>query len=147
MSSLIPWRGEVDRLRNEMERLYDRFFDLRPFRRFSEEGEWIPTVDVSETAKEIIVNAEIPGVEAKDIDVNLDGNVLTIKGERKKEHEEKEENFHRIERSYGSFYRSLRLPADVDGERIKATYKKGVLRITMPKTEKETGKKIEISAG
>jgi HSP20 family protein len=104
-------------------------------------------VDVSETEKEIIVNAEIPGVEAKDIDVNLDGNVLTIKGERKREHEEKEENFHRIERSYGSFYRALRLPTEVDGERIKATYKKGVLRITMPKSKKEAGKKIEISAG
>jgi HSP20 family protein len=147
MSSLIPWRGEMDRLRNEMERLYDKFFDLRPFRRFTEEGEWMPTVDVSETEKEIIVNAEIPGVEAKDIDVNLDGNVLTIKGERKREHEEKEENFHRIERSYGSFYRALRLPTEVDGERIKATYKKGVLRITMPKSKKEAGKKIEISAG
>jgi HSP20 family protein len=147
MSSLIPWRGEMDRLRSEMERLYERFFDLRPFRRFTEEGEWMPTVDVSETAKEIIVNAEVPGVEAKEIDVNLDGNVLTIKGERKREHEEKEENFHRIERSYGSFYRALRLPADVDGERIKATYKKGVLRITMPKTKKDAGKKIEISAG
>jgi HSP20 family protein len=147
MSSLIPWRGEMDRLRSEMERLYDRFFDLRPFRRFTEEGEWMPTVDVSETAKEIIVNAEIPGVEAKDIDVSLDGNVLTIKGERKREHEEKEENFHRIERSYGSFYRSLQLPSDVDGDRIKATYKKGVLCVTMSKTKREAGKKIEISAG
>jgi len=101
----------------------------------------------SETAKEIIVNAEIPGVEAKEIDVNLKGNVLTIKGERKREHEEKEENFHRIERSCGSFYRSLRLPSEVDGEKIKATYKEGVLRITMPKTKKEAGKKIEISLG
>ena len=101
----------------------------------------------SETAKEIIVNAEIPGVEAKEIDVNLKGNVLTIKGERKREHEEKEENFHRIELSYGSFYRSLRLPSEVDGEKIKATYKEGVPRITMPKTKKEAGKKIEISAG
>jgi HSP20 family protein len=147
MSGLIPWRGEMDRLRNEMERLYDRIFDLRPFRRFTEEGEWIPTVDVSETEKEIIVSAEIPGVEAKNIDVNIDGNVLTIKGERKREREEKEESFHRIERSYGSFYRALQLPSEVDGERIKATYKKGVLRITMPKTTRETGKKIEISAG
>lgn len=147
MSNLIQWRGEVDRLRSEMERLYDRFFDLRHFRRFTDEGEWMPSVDFSETAKEIIVNAEIPGVEAKEIDVNLKGNVLTIKGERKREHEEKEENFHRIERSYGSFYRSLRLPAEVDREKIKATYKKGVLRITMPKTKKEAGKKIEISAG
>ena len=147
MSSLIPWRGEMDRLRNEMERLYDRFFDLRPFRRLTEEGEWMPSVDVSETAKEIIVNAEIPGVEAKDIDVNLDGNILTIKGERKREQEEKEENFHRIERSYGSFYRSLQLPSEVDGEKIKASYRKGVLRITLPKIKKEAGKKIEISAG
>jgi HSP20 family protein len=147
MSSLIPWRGEMDRLRNEMERLYDRFFDLRPFRRLTEEGGWMPTVDVSETAKEIIVNAEIPGVEAKEIDVNLAGDVLTIKGERKREHEEKEENFHRIERSYGSFYRSLRLPSEVDGEKIKASYKKGVLRISLPKTKKATAKKVEISAG
>jgi HSP20 family protein len=146
MSSLIPWRGEMDRLRNEMERLYDRFFDLRPFHRFTEEGEWMPSVDVSETAKEIIVNAEVPGVEAKDIDVSLNGNVLTIKGERNREHEENEENFHRIERSYGSFYRSLQLPSEVDGDRIKATYKKGVLRISLPKTKKEAGKKIEISA-
>ena len=106
----------------------------------------MPTVDVSETAKEIIVNAEIPGVEAKDIDVNQVGDVLTIKGERKREHEEKEENFHRIERSYGSFYRSLRLPSEVDGDRIKASYKKGVLRISLPKSKKATAKKIEINA-
>jgi HSP20 family protein len=107
----------------------------------------MPTVDVSETEKEIIVSAEIPGVEAKNIDVNLDGSVLTIKGERKREREEKEESFHRIERSYGSFYRALQLTSEVDGERIKATYKKGVLRITLPKTKRETGKKIEINAG
>jgi HSP20 family protein len=147
MSSLIPWRGEMDRLRDEMERLYDRLFDFRPFRRWTDEVEWMPSVDVSETAKEIIVNAEIPGVESKDIEVNLQGDVLTIKGQRKREHEEKDENFHRVERSYGSFYRALRLPSEVDGEKIKATYKKGVLKITMPKTKKAAGKKIEISAG
>jgi HSP20 family protein len=147
MSDLIPWRGEMNRLRNEMERLYDRFFDLRPSRRFTGEGEWMPSVDVSETAKEIVVKAEIPGVEAKEIDVKLEGNLLTIKGERKREQEEREENFHRIERSYGSFYRSIRLPSEVDVEKIKATYKKGVLRITMLKTDKEPAKKIEVSAG
>jgi HSP20 family protein len=145
MSSLIPWRGEMDRLRSEMERLYDRFFDLRPIRRFTDDGDWMPSVDVSETAKEIIVNAEIPGVEAKDIDVNLAGNVLTIKGERKREHEKKEENLHRVERSYGSFYRSLSLPSEVDADKIKASYKKGVLRVTMPKTKRAAGKKVEIA--
>jgi HSP20 family protein len=146
MSSLIPWRGEVERLRNEMERLYDRFFDLRPFHR-AEDGDWVPFLDVSETSTEVIVKAEIPGMESKDIDVSLEGGTLTIKGERKQEHEEKDENFHRIERSYGSFYRSLRLPAEVDSENVKATYKKGILRISLPKTKKETGKKIEVSPG
>jgi HSP20 family protein len=147
MSSLIPWRREMDRLRREMEGLFDRFLDLRPLRRFGEEEEWMPVVDISETAKEIIVYAEIPGMEAKNIDIKLQGNVLTIRGERLREHEEKDENFHRIERSYGSFYRSLRLPSEVVAEEIKASYEKGVLRITIPKGKKEMDKKIEIRAG
>ena len=145
MSGLIPWRSEVNRLRNEIERLYERFFDLRPFHHV-EEGEWIPTLDVSETAREVIVKAEIPGMEAKDIHVALEGGMLTIKGERKQEREEQEENFHRVERSYGSFYRSIRLPSEVDPDQVKATYKKGILKINMPKTEKETRKKIEVTA-
>jgi len=137
----------MDRLKREMQSIFDRFLDLRSSRRFSEEEKWMPVVDVSETSKEIIVNAEIPGVEAENIDVKLEGNVLTIKGERQREHEEEEENFHRIERSYGSFYRSLRLPSEVDAEKIKATYEKGVLRIVIPKAKKEVGKQIEISTG
>jgi HSP20 family protein len=147
MARLIPWRAEMDRLKREMEGLFDRFLDSRPLRRFGEEDEWMPVVDISETANEIIVYAEIPGVEAKDIDVKLQGDVLTIKGERLREHEEKDENFHRIERSYGSFFRSLRLPSEVEAEKIQANYEKGVLRITIPKAKKEVGKKIEISAG
>lgn len=146
MSSLIPWRGDVERLRNEMERLYGRFFDLRPFHRGGE-GDWVPSLDVSETSQAVVVQAEIPGMESKDIDVSLEAGILTIRGERKREHEEKDENFHRVERSYGSFYRSIRLPAEVDPEGVKATYKKGILKITLPKTKKDTGKKIEVSAG
>jgi HSP20 family protein len=146
MSSLTPWRGEISRLRNEIERLYDRFFDSRPFHR-ADEGEWIPSVDVSETAREVIVKAEIPGMDAKDIHVSLEGEMLAIKGERKQERQEKEENFHRIERSYGSFYRSIRLPSEVDPDKVKATYKKGILKVNLAKTEKETGKKIEVTAG
>jgi HSP20 family protein len=91
--------------------------------------------------------AEIPGVEAENIDVKVQGNVLTIKGERLREHEEEDENFHRIERSYGSFFRSLKLPSEVDAEKIDASYEKGVLRITLSKGKKEVGKKIEISVG
>jgi HSP20 family protein len=125
MSSLISWCREMDRLRREMEGLLDRFLDSRPLRRFGEEEEWMPVVDISETAKELIVYAEIPGVEAKDIDVKLPGNVLTIKGGGLREHEQKDENLYGIERNYGSFFRSLRLPSEVDAEKIKASYETG----------------------
>jgi len=144
MADLIPWRGEIDRLRDEMDRLYERLFDWRPFRRFPMEGEWVPWVDISETAKNIVVSAEIPGMEAKDIDVSLDGSVLTLRGERKHEKEEKEENYHRVERAYGSFFRSIQLPAEVDSSKVKASYKRGVLKITLPKVKKQESKKIEV---
>ncbi|MBW1666484.1 MAG: Hsp20/alpha crystallin family protein [Deltaproteobacteria bacterium] len=144
MADLIPWRGEIDRLRDEMDRLYERLFDWMPFRRFPIEGEWVPSVDVSETAKNIVVSAEIPGMDAKDIEVSLDGNVLTLRGERKQQKEEKEENFHRVERVYGSFFRSIQVPAEVDSSKVKASYKRGVLKITLPKVKKQESKKIEV---
>jgi HSP20 family protein len=143
MSELIPWRGEMERLRNEMDRLYERFFDWRPLRRFGEAGEW-PSIDMSETEKEILVRADVPGMEAKDIHVSIDGNVLTLRGERKQEKEEKGENFHRVERSYGSFSRSISLPAGVAQDKVKASYKRGILKITLPKTQKESVKKIQV---
>jgi HSP20 family protein len=143
MSELIPWRGEVERLRNEMDRLYERFFDWRPSHRFGQAGEW-PSVDVSETEKEIVVKADVPGMDPKDIHVFIDGNVLTLQGERKQEKEEKGENFHRVERSYGSFSRSVTLPAGVAQEKATASYKRGTLKITLPKTEKESVKKIQV---
>lgn len=146
MLSLIPWheRKELDRFRSEMDRLFDQFFDWRPFRRSFDEGDWTPLVDVSETGKEVIVNAEIPGMDAKDIDISLNGRVLTLRGEKKSNHEEKNENFHRIERRYGAFSRSFELPADVDANKVKATYKDGVLKISLPKTKEQSVKKIEI---
>jgi HSP20 family protein len=148
MSNLIPWsdRGELGSLRREMDRLFDRFFDWRLLRRTGLEGEWAPLVDLSENKKEVILKAEIPGMEAKDIDISLDGNVLTIRGEKKKETETKEENYHRVERSYGSFSRAIRLPAEVDDNTVDAAYKDGVLYITLTKTKKDASKKIEIKA-
>jgi HSP20 family protein len=143
MSELIPWRGEMERLRNEMDRLYERLFDWRPLRRFGEAGEW-PSVDMCETEKEILVKADVPGMEAKDIHVSIDGNVLTLQGERKQERAEKGENFHRLERSYGLFSRSITLPAGVAQEKAKASYKRGILTITLPKTGRESVKKIQV---
>lgn len=148
MSSLVPWRrrDELTGFRREMDRLFDRFFEGWPFRLSAEEGEWAPSVDVSETAKEVIVKAELPGMAPKDVDVTVRGDVLSLRGERKKEEEEKGENFHRVERSYGAFARSIRLPAEVDAAKVKATYKNGVLNISLPKTKAASAKKIEVKS-
>jgi len=104
----------------------------------------MPAIDMSETDKEISIHAEIPGMDAKDIDISLNGRVLTIKGEKKQEQEEKEKNYHRIERRYGSFSRSFELPADVDANNVNATYENGVLELSLPKTKEQSVKKIEI---
>jgi len=147
-SSLVPWsrRSELTGFRREMDRLLDRFFEGWPFRPSGQEGEWAPSMDVSETAKEMIVKAEIPGMDPKDIDVSVRGDILTVSGKRKEEQEEKGENFHRIERSYGAFSRSIRLPAEVDAGKVNATCKDGVLKINLPKTKEAAVKKIEVKA-
>ena len=150
MFDLMPWRKREGKdlvgFKNELDNLFNRFFDLDfPIsREFFKEGEWVPRVDVSEGKKEITVKAEIPGCNAKDIDVSLEGQILTIKGEKKQEKEEKEENFHPVERSYGSFTRRMNLPAEVDQENIDASYKKGVLKLVFKKTKISEGKKIDI---
>jgi len=138
MAALIPWREriEIERFRTEIDSLFDDFFLRRSFGRYSEEeGEWLPAVDISENEKEIIIHAEIPGVDAKDLDITLRGRSLTMKGEREQERGEKIENYHRIERRYGSFFRSFELPADLDGDRVEAVYKDGVLTVNLPKTK------------
>jgi HSP20 family protein len=110
------------------------------------EDSWFPTIDISEGKKDITVKAEIPGVEANDIDISLNGKLLTIKGEKKQEKEEKEENYHRMERSYGYFNRTIELPSEVDPEKVDASYKKGVLKIELKKTKESETKKIEIKS-
>ena len=146
MASLIPWRGrrEVDRFRSEFGRLFDDFFNRSSFGRFFEGGDWLPAMDVSETGKEIIIHAEVPGMDSKDIEISLNRRLLTVKGEKKQEHEDKEKSYHRIERSYGSFTRSFELSADVDADKVKANYKDGVLKLSLPKTKEQSVKKIEV---
>ena len=108
------------------------------------EGEWMPTIDIAETENDIVVTAELPGVEQENVDITIADGVLTLKGEKKEEQEVKKENYHRIERNYGSFQRSISLPAGVQSDKAKAAYKDGVLRITMPKTEEVKPKQIKI---
>ena len=146
MAALIPWRerSEIDRFRTEIDRLFDDFFIRRSFGRDFEEGDWMPAVDISESEKEIIIHAEIPGVDAKALDITLSGRNFTIKGERKQEQEEKRESYHRIERRYGSFHRSFELPADVDGDKVEAAYEDGVLTVNLPKSKEQSVKKTEV---
>jgi len=106
---------------------------------------WSPAVDIFETEGEIVVKAELPGMDRKDITLNLEKNVLTLRGERRFEKETKDENYHRIERSYGGFSRSFSIPATVEEEKIRADYKDGVLKIVLPKKEQAKPKQIRIS--
>ena len=144
MRALTPWTGMG--LRKELDRLFDRFLeptwtDMTPF------GDWEPRVDVAETKEAVTVKAEMPGVDQKDIGVSLQDGVLTIKGEKEAEKEEKDRRYHRVERTYGAFARALRLPAPVDAGRVTATFKDGVLEITLPKTAEAKGATIPIKAG
>jgi HSP20 family protein len=108
-------------------------------------GTWAPAVDIYEQDNNIVIKAELPGVDPKDVDIRLDNNILTIKGERKLDNEVKKENYHRVERAYGVFTRSFTLPSGVDPNGIKAEYKDGVLRLTLPKREEAKPKQIQIS--
>ena len=136
-NDLMEWRPfrEVSRLRREMDRLWDDYFG--PGRRGLQplQAEFAPAVDVKETAEAVVIKAEVPGMAAEEISLAVTGDVLTIKGEKKSEREEKEENYHLVERSYGSFSRSLKLPAAVDVDKIEARYDQGVLTVTCPKKE------------
>lgn len=149
MLNLVPWRkrnNEVSEFRREIDNLFDRFFDgdFFPSTELFREGGWTPRIDIKEDKKNITVRAEIPGVDHKDLNIDLDGRILSIKGEKKQEKEDKEENMYRVERSYGYFARSLELPAEVDPDGVEAEYKKGVLTVKLKKTRESERKRIEI---
>jgi HSP20 family protein len=135
--------------RQEMNRLFSNFFktfDIEPFEtRF---GTFSPSVNVVEGDKEIKVSAELPGMDEKDIEVSLTKNVLTIKGEKKEEKEDKGKNYYKMERSYGAFSRTIPLPVEIDIDKAKAQFKKGVLTITLPKSPKaiKETKKIPVKS-
>ena len=144
MRTLAPWAGD---LRREMERFLDRYAEpaWEPFATMTG-GAWAPMLDVAETKDAMIVQAELPGIEAKDIGIELTGDLLTLKGEKEKMTEEKEERYHRAERTYGAFLRSVRLPMAVDGSKVTATFKDGVLVVTLPKTPAAKGTMIPVKA-
>jgi HSP20 family protein len=128
-----------------MDRLFERFFES-PWAELPALGDWTPALDVTEGKDAITVKAELPGVEPKEIAVSLEGDLLTIKGEKEQKKEEKDERQHRIERSWGAFMRSVRLPAPVDGSKVTAAFKNGVVTVTLPKAPGAKGTTIPVKA-
>ncbi len=158
---MIPWgrgseipvhqdpRVPVSSIQQEMNRMFDRFLE-HPFGRMewpNEPREWRPSVDISETATQFEVSAELPGVDEKDIDLEVSDGMLTLKGTRSEEREDKEKDYHHREQFFGSFRRMIPLPSSVDPEGVKASYKRGVLRVTLPKNEQSRATKVAVSGG
>lgn len=137
-----PWR-ELDQLSNRLSRVFSDEFPVP-----AADGDWLPAVNVEETQEELVLTAELPGLKREDIEIELENNVLTIRGERQEERTEGEERrYHLWERRYGSFQRSFTLPRTVDGKQISAAYDDGLLRVRMPKAPEARGRRIEIGGG
>lgn len=137
--------NDLNTLRNEIDRLFDDPFGvLTPSTGFFEG--WTPAVDVYDDKDKYVVRAELPGLKKEEINVSLDGNTLNISGERKQEDERKEGDNYRAERYFGRFQRSLTLPGGVDPSKVQASYKDGVLTVTLPKSEEAKPKQIQVKA-
>ncbi|MFZ1081900.1 MAG: Hsp20/alpha crystallin family protein [Candidatus Kryptoniota bacterium] len=144
ISAWTPFRDLVN-MQREVGHLFGSLFaDVDGTGNFV--ASWSPRTDVIENKEAYVIKAELPGVNRSDVKITLNENVLTIKGEKKQEKEENEKNFHRVERSYGSFERSFTLPIGVKSDKIDAAYKDGILTIILPKAEETTPKEIEVKA-
>ena len=127
----------------------NRLFSTNLSRSFGDEGigrgAWAPSVDIYENKDQIVLEAELPGMKQEDFDLSIENNVITLRGERKFEKTDETDNYHRVERSYGSFTRSFTLPQTVSAEEARAEYSNGVLRVTLPKREEAKSRRIEVS--
>jgi HSP20 family protein len=146
--ALIRWQSprEIDSIQNDLNRLFGTFFDShtaqeRPVRR------WVPAVDLVEDGDHYVLSADVPGVDEKDVTVEVKDNVLSISGERVSQHEEKTEGYVRVERASGSFRRTLRLPEGIDPEAIEASIEQGVLKVSIPKPAEAGPHKVAVKAG
>jgi HSP20 family protein len=145
IARLDPFRG-LNSLQDQVNRLFDETFS-RGRSAESEMGSWAPAVDIYETEQELVLKADLPEVNQQEIDIRIENNMLTIRGERKFHNEVTQDNYLRIERAYGPFSRSFSLPNTINTEAIKADYHNGVLSIRMPKREESRPKQIRIGVG
>lgn len=137
------WEVRFPTLKEEMDKLFEDFFGRTGFPVTTETG-WIPPVDVHETKKDVVVRMDVPAIDPKDVSISIVDDKLVVKGERKIEEEHKDDTYYRSERFYGAFQRVIQLPTEVVGDKAKATYKDGVLKITIPKSEKAVPKEVKV---
>jgi HSP20 family protein len=146
-TTMTRWTPESDLMRNPFDRLFNQMLQTA-WGPQSAEGvsgrAWLPAVDVKETQDALQFHVELPGLKKEDVEITIENNVLTIAGERKFEKETKDENYHRLERSYGAFSRSFTVPTGVRSEQVEAKFENGVLAVTLPKQEESKPRKISI---
>lgn len=147
--ALVRWEPvrELNSLQQEMNRLFSTFFDTPTTGNGNPARRWIPAMDLVETDDHYVLTADLPGLSQQDINLEFEGDVMTLSGERKSEQAERKEGFYRLERATGSFSRSLTLPEGVDAEAVSATFKNGVLEVRIPKPEQRKPKKVSIQVG
>jgi HSP20 family protein len=148
--ALIRWEpvAELNTIQNEMNRLFSTFFDQPATSRGGGGSRrWIPAMDLVETAEHYLLRADLPGLSDEDVNVALEDSVLTISGERKADHHQQREGYHRVERAFGEFSRSLTLPDGVDPDSVQAHFDRGVLEITIPKPVQKKPRQVQISLG
>ena len=146
VGSVTRWDPFVELLdmRKDLDRVFGSFFGATPAGMATTEGVWAPAVDIYENKDGFVVKAELPGMKQEDIQITIVDNALTLKGERRRENEVRDEGYTRIERAYGTFQRALVLPSVVDASKVRAKYKDGILEIELPKKEEAKPKEIKV---
>jgi HSP20 family protein len=144
--TIVRWEPlrELNSLQSEMNRLFNTAFDSGSSGPALQR--WVPAMDLVESGEQFVLRADLPGMSEEDIQIELEDGTLTVSGERKAEHEQREEGFHRVERSFGTFSRSLTLPKGIDGDAVSASFDRGVLEIRIPKPEERKPRRISIAA-
>ena len=147
--ALIRWEPirELDTIQSEFNRLFNSFFDTPTAGNGAAPRRWVPAMDLVETDTDYVLRADLPGLSEGDVKLELEENVLTISGERKSEQEQRKAGYYRVERSFGSFRRSLTLPEGVDAGAIKATFDNGVLEVRVRKPEQRQPRRVQITVG
>ena len=147
--AIVRWEPfrELATIQNEMNRLFNTAFDAPPGGNGGTARRWVPAMDLVETDDHFVLRADLPGLSQDDVNIEVEDRVLTVSGERRAEHESKSEGYHRVERAYGAFSRSLTLPEGIDADAVEATFDRGVLEVRIPKPEQRKPRKVSIGTG